>query len=56
MGRGGVTNFCMLLVGAVNDGGAADFRYFLPVPVERPAADLLATNHILHEQNASVEP
>lgn len=45
----------VLLVGAINDRRAADFGDLLSVSVVRPAADLLAANHVLDEDDAAVE-
>ena len=35
------THLCVLSVRGVDDGGAADLGNLLPVPVERPATDLI---------------
>jgi len=45
----------VLLVRAVHDGRATHFSNLLPVAVVRPAADLLAADHVLDEQDATVE-
>jgi len=45
----------VLLVRAVHDGRATHFGNLLPVAVVRPAADLLAADHVLDEQDATVE-
>lgn len=45
----------MLLVGGVNDGGAADFSIFLSISVETPAADFIVTDDIFHEKNSIAE-
>lgn len=41
----------VLLVGGVDDGGAADFRNLFPVAVEHPAGDLAGSDHVLDEEN-----
>jgi len=45
----------VFFVGAVDDRRTADFRDLLSMSVVRPAADLLAANHIFDEYNAPVE-
>jgi len=45
----------VFLVGAVDDGRAADLGNLLPVSIVRPAADLLAADHVLDEQDPAVE-
>ena len=45
----------MFLVRAVNYGGAAHLWDLLSVSIEGPAADLLAPDDVLHEQDATVE-
>ena len=45
----------MFFVRAVDDGRTADFGNLLPVSIVRPAADLLAANHVLDEQDPAVE-
>jgi len=50
-----VTDLRVLLVGAVDNGRAADLGDLLSVSVVRPAADLLTANHVFDENNATVE-
>jgi len=46
----------VFFVCAIDNGGAADLGNLLAMTKERPAADFLATNDVLDEENSSVEP
>ena len=39
----------------VDDGGAADLGYLVFMSVEGPTANLLTADHVLDEENATVE-
>ena len=42
----------VLLVGGVNDRGAANFGVLLSISVEAPAANFVAAHNVLHEEHA----
>lgn len=44
----------LLLLGGVDDGGAADLGQLATLPVEGPAADLVP-DHVFDEEDAAVE-
>lgn len=46
---------CLFLLSSIDDGSAADFGDLPPLPVERPAADLIS-NHILYEEHSPIKP
>lgn len=46
---------CLFFLGRINDGGTADLSDLPPLPVERPAADLVA-DHVFDEEHPPVEP
>lgn len=46
---------CLLLFCGINNGGAADFSNFTPLPIKWPTADLIS-NHVFDEEYSPVEP
>ena len=49
------SHLCMLFICSIYNRRAAHFADFLVVAVKRPAADFLAADHILDEENAAIE-
>jgi hypothetical protein len=48
-------NFCVLSIGAVDDGSAANLGNLLSVSVKHPTSDLTRSDDVLDEQNATRE-
>ena len=50
-----IAYLCVLFVSAIYNGGTAHLSHLGPMAKEGPTADLLVSNHILQEQNPSIE-